>query len=88
MSSELPTLSTMTSVAIMGEPLIATPSMATRTVGVVLLVTLSEFDEPLSLALSRSGDPGVPGIRVSMTKVNVPAESTEFKPSLILERNT
>jgi hypothetical protein len=41
-------------------------------VGVVLFVTLSEVDEPLSLFGSRSGADGTAGATVSMTYVSVP----------------
>ena len=50
-------------------------------VGLITLVTLSEFETPLSLADFRSGEPGVPGTRLSTTTVNDEVEDAELPAS-------
>ena len=64
-----------------GLPETNTPSTAMENVGLVSLVTLSEFETPLSLADFRSGEPGVPGTRLSTTTVNDEVEDAELPAS-------
>ena len=76
----------MLSPAINAAPEINTPSTATRNTGLVLLVTLSELDVPLSLADSMSGAPGVPGTRLSMVSASEAKDAAVFpSPEIVVE---
>ena len=65
-------------------PEISTPSTATLSVGRVSLVTLSEFETPVSLVDSMSGAPGVPGTRLSIVSASEAADDAVFPSPLIV----
>jgi hypothetical protein len=65
---------------------ISTPSTATLNTGRVLLVTLSEFETPVSLADSMSGAPGVPGTRLSIVSASEAKDEAVFpSPEIVVE---
>ena len=80
------TLTLMESPSTIGELLITTPSMATRTLGTATLVTLSTLEAPESSAASKSGAPGVPGTRVLIVRLSDP-DVAAFAPSEMRARS-